>query len=655
MILPSRVYILGMSASVNSSLSRELDARPRRRAVGRCVVIALAALTIGLLARGRGYKTWALRRVDPAYGHRPLSAPAPSVVRTRPADRDANVLPADAFVAADVDLPFSGAVVDANSLNADSVRLYLARSGKPVPAVVNTSGAGDAIVLRPMQALDLGAQYTFEVTSFAKDTAGHPFRPYKASFWTAASERLGDFPAAFTKVPQPTATGHMFTCVTIGPDHRLYASTLSGHVFRYDIGAGGMLGQPEAIETVNRDAGRARLITGLTFDPAATADRLILWVSHGQLPTEAEKGQAWIKGAADWTGAITRLSGANLEKGQDVIVGLPRGWKDHLNNQMVFGPDGGLYFCQAANTAMGAPDAKWGFRPERLLTAAILRLDVRAIDSIPLPLNVKTEEGGDYDPYAPGAPLTLYATGVRNSFDLLWHSNGSLYAGINGSAAGGNAPATPATGAERIHRLDSELRGPYAGPAIPSLSNIPETEDDMLFKIEQGGYYGHPNPARAEYVLNGGNPSPGPSPYPVHAYPPGVLPDRNWRPAIYSFGKNLSPCGVIEYQSPLFGNALKGKVLYVRYSGGDDILALSLDDHGNVAESLTGVDGFTHFVNPVDLIEDPASGSLYVAEFGGQRITLVKPASPQGTGQAAASHHVCRAAVGAARTSLHGG
>ncbi len=82
-----------------------------------------------------------------------------------------------------------------------------------------------------------------------------------------------------------------------------------------------------------------------------------------------------------------------------MVVGLPRGWKDHLNNQIAFGPDGALYFCQAANTAMEAPDHKWGYRPERLLTAAILRLDVNAVLGADKPLDVKTEEGGHYDPY----------------------------------------------------------------------------------------------------------------------------------------------------------------------------------------------------------------------------------------------------------------
>ncbi len=191
-------------------------------------------------------------------------------------------------------------------------------------------------------------------------------------------------------------------------------------------------------------------------------------------------------------------------------------------------------------------------------------------------------------------------------------------------------------------RIDSMEKGAFDGPAIPALNNIPETEDDMLFKVEPGEYYGHPNPTRAEYVLNGGNPAPGANPYQVHRYPVGTQPDRNWHPAIYSFGKNLSPCGVIEYHSPLFGGALKGRLLYVRYSGGDDIIALALDSRGDVAETVAGIEGMNHFVNPVDLTEDPSNGNLYVAEFGGQRITLLRPTFADNGSPLATSHKVCR-------------
>ncbi|HEX4795132.1 MAG TPA: hypothetical protein VH370_15160, partial [Humisphaera sp.] len=279
--------------------------------------------------------------------------------------------------------------------------------------------------------------------------------------------------------------------------------------------------------------------------------------------------------------------------------------------------DGAMYFCQASHTAMGAPDHKWGFRPERLLSSAILRLDTSAALAQAAPIDVKTEEGGHYDPTSAGAPLTIYATGIRNSFDLVWHSNGSLYAATNGSAAGGNTPASP-------------------DGTVPALEHVRQTEDDYLFRIERGAYYGHPNPLRGEYVLNGGNLTSGADLDEVAAYPVGTHPDRNFHHAIYSFGKNLSPCGGIEYHSNAFNGALRGKLLYVRYSGGDDIVAISVREDGSASEVLTGIEGLAHFVNPVDLCEDPTNGRLYVAEFGSKRITLLRPKT------GAMSAQVCR-------------
>jgi glucose/arabinose dehydrogenase len=49
---------------------------------------------------------------------------------------------------------------------------------------------------------------------------------------------------------------------------------------------------------------------------------------------------------------------------------------------------------------------------------------------------------GTYNPYAGNAPLTIYASGVRNAFDLVWHSNGALYVPTNGSNYDGTTPAS---------------------------------------------------------------------------------------------------------------------------------------------------------------------------------------------------------------------
>jgi hypothetical protein len=299
--------------------------------------------------------------------------------------------------------------------------------------------------------------------------------------------------------------------------------------------------------------------------------------------------------------------------------------------------------------AMGAPDAAWSKRKEHLLAAAILRVNLALITAPPL--NVQTNENdevsapganGRYNPFAAGAPVTIWATGVRNAYDLLWHSNGELYSATNGSAAGGNTPATPSPlPSACTRRIDQATNGNYTGPAIPSpyvggsdpeddawaIKANPDAEDDYLYRVVQGGYYGHPNPSRCEWVLNGGNPTGGVDNTEVPTYPEGTQPDRNWRGNAYNFGAHFSPNGMIEWRSNVYPTMV-GKILVIRYSGGDDILVLTIDPTTkNVAPggAQAGIIGFGGFTDPLDVIHNPTNGNVYVAEHGGQRIFLLRP------------------------------
>ena len=223
-----------------------------------------------------------------------------------------------------------------------------------------------------------------------------------------------------------------------------------------------------------------------------------------------------------------------------------------------------------------------------------------------------TRSSGSIIRVKPSTPLTVFATGVRNAYDLVWHGNGRLYAPMNASAAGGNTPAAPADKS--------------CGREVSGLSNVRRTLEDYLVRVDAGGYFGHPNPLRGEYVLNGGNPTAADDVGEIPEYPVGTAPERAWRPPAYSFGKNLSPTGAIEYRnSAAFGGALAGKLLVCRYSGGDDILVLTLGAAGDVVEAASGVDGFTRLLDPLDLVEDPATGNLYLAEFQPKRLTLLRP------------------------------
>ena len=182
---------------------------------------------------------------------------------------------------------------------------------------------------------------------------------------------------------------------------------------------------------------------------------------------------------------------------------------------------------------MGGQDIVWGNRPEHLLSSAILRLDTNAVLALGGPLNaLTTDAGGSYNPFAAGAPLQIYAAGVRNAFQLLWTRDGNLLAPVNGASGGGNTPS---------------------GPGVSALTNVSQVESDYLYSIVQGGYYGHPNPTRQQYVLGGGNPTAGVDPAEVTAYPVGTQPETNYHPPVFDFGLHRSPDGIMQYTGNAFG------------------------------------------------------------------------------------------------------
>lgn len=231
----------------------------------------------------------------------------------------------NAFVAADVFLPNFGHGIDARTMNINTVKLFKidGESRIEVPGHVNTSGAGDAIVFQPSDMLDPGTKYEFTCNG-VRDTSGGPeglFKPFAMTFTTATSASLSEYPVAFEKVAMPDTNGNIFTGLTIGPDHRLYAGTFDGRILRYDFKPDGTLSEPFVIRTViNGNKGPDsttgnRLITGVCFDPASTPDSLILWVTHGVMALEH---------CPDWSCKLSRLTGPDLNQYEDDLVGLPR-------------------------------------------------------------------------------------------------------------------------------------------------------------------------------------------------------------------------------------------------------------------------------------------------------------------------------------------
>lgn len=535
--------------------------------------------------------------VDPAATAK--TAVGPKVLSSTPATGATGVA-LDAAITAEVSIPNGG--IDASTLTAKTVRLFRVKDNYGIPVALNTSGGGDVIVLKPRSALEPNTQYKFVVTAGLCDVTGAPFAETTRTFTTAAAAAGSSLPAVdFDQIPLDKTAGREYYGLVVGPDHQLYAGTNDGLIVRFPIEADGTVGDPTVINTVAANNGGPRFVVGLAFDPKSTPDNLTLWVTH-TATSSIDVGGAI---GADWTGKVSRLSGPDLSVYHDAVTHLPRSVRDHLTNQPAFGPDGAIYFSQPSNSAMGAPDAGWGDRPERLLSASILRLDLAKLGESTL--DAHTEDADPYDPYAAGAPLTIYASGLRNSFDLTWHTDGHLYGAANGSAAGGATPA-----------------GPGGVPA--AIPVVPEAETDYLFRIDQGKYYGHPNPLQKHYVLNGGNPTAGVDPYEVASYPVGTMPDPKWQPAVLDLGPHQAPVGMVQYHGSAFGGALDGKLLIARYSGGDDVVAVDVGAAGKGAKQYSRLGGLTSLDNPADLVEDPATGFLYVAELGTKTIRLLRPA-----------------------------
>ncbi|WP_229214185.1 CBM96 family carbohydrate-binding protein [Dyadobacter flavalbus] len=524
--------------------------------------------------------------------------------------------------------------VDNSTISLNTVKLYkvVGTATAEILGTTQGTGGGDAISFSPRYALEANTKYKFVVTDQVKSYSGAAFKPYEATFTTGSTTTSTPNPVAAEFAPKqviPGTIGKKYTCLTFGPDGKFYALRLDGVIERFTVDhQTGMLSNQQEINSLTAKYG-LRSSVGLTFDPSSTATNLIAWVSHCS---------AGLTNAPEFDGNISKLTGSNLQNEQLVLTKLPRSKADHLVNSIAFGPDGALYFNQGSLSSMGNFDRSWQ-RDESLLAATVLRLDLKKLTGITLPLDVRTTSNqalinaapsnsyrmsdGTYNPYASNSPLTIYASGVRNAVDLVWHSNGQLYVPTNGSAAGGNSPASVIG----TRRPDGSF---YNGPFVDTTNSI-KVQNDWLFRVnplKPVGYYGHPNPLRGEYVANRGyldNPK----------YPATQGPDANYRGAAYNFELNKSPNGAIEYKSNAFNGALKGRLLVCRFSGGSDIIVLepgskvkdpsvtsaSSNDKiydiigaqtGSGTEGITGLSGFT---NPLDITEDVETGNLYVIEY----------------------------------------
>ncbi len=443
-------------------------------------------------------------------------------------------------------------------------------NGLQLPVHGNSANFPNSATITPRERLAVSTPHTLSLGSGITDAEGCGLTPFVFRF-TVRDEPLP--PATLTSGSLGIPGGISApTSLSFGPDARLYVAQHSGLIKALTLDA-----QREVTDSLRIEALVGRSVLGILV--GGTADAPVLWASHSE-----PNGTGGPNPALDPAGGvISRLSGPDFAIREDVIIGLPRSAELHQNNGIAFEPGSSrLYITVGGNTNYGAPSSKLGERPETLLSGAILVVDVDLLGDEPLDVR-PTAGGGTYplgaDDFLMGpeglsaeTPLRVFATGLRNPYDLVWTRVGEprLYATDNGGNK--NWGTTP---------------GPEEG-CTGQVPTDPGSRRDELNLIEAGGFYGHPNPARGECVLDG----------------PGYV------APVLETGLNLATNGVAEYDAPGFpGTGIeRGDLLYVNYSSGDSVVRW----RPSTGETLALVQPLQ---NPIDVAVAP-DGTIYVAEFG---------------------------------------
>ncbi len=373
------------------------------------------------------------------------------------------------------------------------------------------------------------------------------------------------------------------TSLQFGPDGRLYVAQQSGEVgsFQIDFVNGSPVasdyqelvtvtteGNLPAIRSIRNhdDFGigegtvsdnstnfNDRQVTGIvvTEDPATGATIVYVTSSDPRIASNGERNLDTNSGVlTKLTQVLDDQGNPVIENGEavydavELIRGLPRSEENHSTNGMALTEEGTLLMQVGGFTNNGAPSPFFSFTAEYALSAAVLEIDLAALEQMDVkidadagiepddgailarqyvydlptlddpnrinaPANLSDEEAaaqgyfensqgldlqgpfGGNDGFNQAvlpadAPLSIYADGFRNAYDVAIRSDGvvaTIDNGSNGQSVQNGLGGNPILDDEGFATNDPNNGGPG--------------DPEPLYRIDEGFYHGHPNPTRS--------------------------------------------------------------------------------------------------------------------------------------------------------------
>lgn len=402
-----------------------------------------------------------------------------------------------------------------------------------------------------------------------------------------------------------------------GPDGRLYVGLTNGQIKVYTFDDDYGVLDTQTIDTIAESEEGNKNITGIAFNPFENdGTQPKVYVSHNQFYANYdsylnESGFNKLTDFSPYSGQVSVLEGPGFGTITPVVDNIGISNHDHGVNGLTFDGNGDLLITVGSNTNAGVVDDAIGGIDESPFTAAILKAEItkpgyNGIIEYKMPdgwvapegLNLikpdstpaKPEESqgfGGIVEVVPGVDVSVYASGLRNPYDLVYATNGIVYATEN-SANGGFGEES--TGADTQKPFNSGV-----------------TMYDELNIIEEGNYYGQPNRSR-------GQDDPRQNVY--HYFYEDSTAD--YTAPIDTFASSTN--GIIEYRSNTFDGQLRGNLITQKWNGFLYNVELSEDGQSTLNKSLLE----TEVVNDQGVTETKnlLEGLDVLTGFGGALISV---------------------------------